>query len=63
MFKIVWNKRANNGVILTMSSAGEALAIAPRPVFYEELDLLEMENFQRLDIPQNWRASPLGLRT
>lgn len=43
MFKIVWDK-ANNGVILTMSSAGEALAIAPRPVFYEELDLLEMEH-------------------
>lgn len=41
MFKIIWDK-ANNGVVLTMSSAGEALAIAPRPVFYEELDLLGM---------------------
>lgn len=41
MFKIVWDK-PHNGVILTMSSAGEALGIAPRPVFYEELDLLEL---------------------
>lgn len=39
MFKIVWDK-PHNGVILTMSSAGEALGIAPRPVFYEELELL-----------------------
>lgn len=43
MFKIVWDK-TNNGVILTMSSAGEALAVAPRPVFYEELDLLGMNH-------------------
>lgn len=39
MFKVIWDK-AYNGVRLTMSSAGEALNIAPRPVFWEELDLL-----------------------
>ncbi len=43
MFKIIWDKQ-NNGVTLTMSSAGEALAIAPRPVFYEELDLLGLNH-------------------
>lgn len=43
MFKIVWN-RPHNGVALTMSSAGEALGIAPRPVFYEELDLLGLNH-------------------
>ena len=43
MFKIVWD-RPHNGVILTMSSAGEALGIAPRPVFYEELDLLGLNH-------------------
>ena len=43
MFKIIWDK-PNNGVLLTMSSAGEALANAPRPVFYEELDLLQMDH-------------------
>lgn len=39
MFKIVWDKEYN-GVKLTLSSAGEALNISPRPVFFEELDLL-----------------------
>ncbi|MCQ2302017.1 MAG: phosphoadenosine phosphosulfate reductase family protein [Bacteroidales bacterium] len=39
MFKVIWDKEYN-GVRLTMSSAGEALGTAPRPVFWEELDLL-----------------------
>jgi len=39
MFKIVWDKE-NNGVLLTMRSSQETLNVAPRPVFYEELDLL-----------------------
>ena len=43
MFKIIWD-RPHNGVTLTMSSAGEALGIAPRPVFYEELDLLGLNH-------------------
>lgn len=43
MFKVIWDK-PHNGVTLTMSSAGEALAITPRPVFYEELDLLGLNH-------------------
>lgn len=39
MFKIIWDK-VNNGLILTSNGDGEALNISPRPVFYEELDLL-----------------------
>ena len=39
MFKVVWDKEYN-GVYLTMSSKGDALNVAPRPVFWEELDLL-----------------------
>lgn len=39
MFKIVWDAEYN-GVRLTMSSAGESLNVSPRPVFWEELDLL-----------------------
>lgn len=42
MFKVVWDKE-NNAVRLTMSSAGEALNIAPRPVFHEELDLFGLD--------------------
>ena len=39
MFKITWDKE-NNGVLLTMKSSDEALNVSPRPVFFEELDLL-----------------------
>lgn len=43
MFKIVWDKQ-NNGVRLTLSPApGEALNVAPRPVFWEELDFLKLD--------------------
>ena len=43
MFKVIWDTE-NNGVRLTMSSKGEALSVAPRPVFWEELDLLGLNN-------------------
>lgn len=43
MFKIIWDKE-NNGVRLTLSSAGEALNVSPRPVFHEELDLLGLKD-------------------
>lgn len=39
MFKVVWDPEYN-GVRLTMSSRGDALNVSPRPVFWEELDLL-----------------------
>lgn len=39
MFKVIWDKEYN-GVCLTLSSAGDALNVSPRPVFWEELDLL-----------------------
>jgi len=42
MFKIVWDKE-NNGVVLTPDANGDALTVSPRPVFYEELDLLEFD--------------------
>lgn len=42
MFKIVWDKK--NSIKLTMSSAGEALNVPPRPVFWEELDFLGLNN-------------------
>lgn len=43
MFKVVWDK-PNNGVRLTLAPpAGEALNVAPRPVFWEELDFLGLD--------------------
>lgn len=43
MFKVVWDKEYN-GVRLTQSPQGEALNVSPRPVFFEELDLLKMKD-------------------
>lgn len=43
MFKIIWDK-PNNGVRLTLAPpTGEALNVAPRPVFWEELDFLGLD--------------------
>ena len=39
MFKVIWDP-GYNGVRLTMSSKGDAINVSPRPVFWEELDLL-----------------------
>ena len=39
MFKVIWDPKYN-GVRLTMSSKGDSLNVSPRPVFWEELDLL-----------------------
>lgn len=44
MFKVVWDKEYN-GVRLTQSPQGEALNVSPRPVFFEELDFLKMEDY------------------
>ena len=42
MFKIIWDKK-NNGVLLTMKSTDDVINVPPRPVFYEELDLLGLD--------------------
>lgn len=39
MFKVIWDADYN-GVRLSLSSKGDALNVSPRPVFWEELDLL-----------------------
>lgn len=44
MFKITWDKE-NNGVLLTMRSTEDTLNVPPRPVFFEELDLLGLNKF------------------
>lgn len=42
MYKIEWDKETG-GVILNTRVTNETLGIAPRPVFYEELDLLGLD--------------------
>lgn len=41
MYKIIWEPEFN-GIRLTSSSKGHELNVPPRPVFWEELDLLEL---------------------
>lgn len=57
MFKVIWDAEYN-GVRLTMSAKGEALSVAPRPVFWEELDLLGLNNmgwiYPHVDEPLLW---------
>jgi 3'-phosphoadenosine 5'-phosphosulfate sulfotransferase (PAPS reductase)/FAD synthetase/formate hydrogenlyase subunit 6/NADH:ubiquinone oxidoreductase subunit I len=56
MFKIIWDKE-NNGVLLTMKSNDEALKVPPRPVFFEELDLLGVDkhwNYPKCKEPLLW---------
>ena len=57
MFKIIWDP-AYNGVRLTMSSKGDALNVSPRPVFWEELDLLGLNKrgwiYPHVEEPLMW---------
>lgn len=57
MFKVIWDAEYN-GVRLTMSAKGEALSVTPRPVFWEELDLLGLNNmgwiYPHVDEPLLW---------
>ena len=42
MAKIEWDKKTG-GVILKRHYSSETLSVSPRPVFFEELDLLQMD--------------------
>ena len=57
MFKVIWDQQSN-GVQLTMSSKGDALNVSPRPVFWEELDLLGLNKmgwiYPHVDEPLLW---------
>lgn len=57
MFKVIWDP-AYNGIRLTMSSKGDALNVSPRPVFWEELDLLGLNKrgwiYPHVEEPLMW---------
>ena len=57
MFKVIWDP-VYNGVRLTMSSKGDALNVSPRPVFWEELDLLGLNKrgwiYPHVEEPLMW---------
>jgi 3'-phosphoadenosine 5'-phosphosulfate sulfotransferase (PAPS reductase)/FAD synthetase/ferredoxin len=50
MFKLIWDKPANLVRLCETAPDNDRLAIPPRPVFHEELDLLGLDK-----PPHNWR--------
>ena len=60
MFKIQWDKKTG-GVLLGSVVTKETLNIAPRPVFYEELNLLGLNNlgwtYPECDEPLMWACN------
>jgi len=44
MAKIEWDKKTG-GIVLKRHYSSETLSVSPRPVFFEELDLLQMDKF------------------
>jgi phosphoadenosine phosphosulfate reductase family protein len=57
MFKITWDNETG-GVLLSAKVTKETLGISPRPVFFEELDLLELDkdgwSYPRVKEPIMW---------
>lgn len=43
MYKITWDK-ATGGILLNLHVVEDTLSVSPRPVFYEELDLLKLSD-------------------
>ncbi len=60
MFKITWDKETG-GVLLDSKVGKETLGISPRPVFFEELDLLGLDRsgwqYPRCDAPIMWAVN------
>ena len=60
MYKIEWDKETG-GVILNTRVTNETLGIAPRPVFYEELDLLGLDRlgwtYPHIEAPLMWAVN------
>lgn len=51
MFKIEWDKKTG-GVILTSKTTANTLGVAPRPVFWEELKMLHLDEDYNWTIPE-----------
>ncbi len=60
MYKITWDKETG-GVLLNKSGTKETIAISPRPVWYEELDLIGLDKlgytYPRTDAPLMWAVN------
>ncbi len=60
MYKITWDKETG-GIILNLRVAADTLSVSPRPVFYEELDMLGLEqkgwSYPRCEGPLMWACN------
>lgn len=60
MFKITWDIETG-GVLLGTKVSKETLGVSPRPVFFEELDLLELDRlgytYPRCEAPLMWAVN------
>ena len=60
MFKITWDIETG-GVLLGTKVTKETLGMSPRPVFFEELDLLELDRlgytYPRCEAPLMWAVN------
>lgn len=60
MFKVTWDKETG-GVLLSSKVSKDTLGISPRPVFFEELDLLELDQmgwtYPRGEEPVMWAVN------
>ena len=60
MFKIEWDKETG-GVRLTSLNKKDTLGVSPRPVFYEELDLLKLDQlgytYPKCEEPLLWACN------
>ncbi len=60
MYKITWDK-ATGGILLNLHVVEDTLSVSPRPVFYEELDLLKLSddgwNYPHCEEPIMWACN------
>ena len=60
MYKITWDKETG-GILLNLRVAEDTLSVSPRPVFFEELDMLCLEqkgwSYPRCEEPLMWACN------
>jgi len=60
MYKITWDKETG-GILLNLRVAEDTLSVSPRPVFFEELDMLSLEqkgwSYPRCKEPLMWACN------
>ena len=60
MYRVTWDKETG-GILLNLRVAEDTLSVSPRPVFFEELDMLGLDGFgwkyPRCEAPLMWACN------